>query len=261
MSKKKANEVEKEETALVNMEKSDVPAWLSPIPEDSPLSGLENMRPGDLLVPRLILLQGLSPQVVEGPKEAGQIINSITGDVWIDKDQTLEFIPLYHYLEWIRWGERETGEGILERSLEPEGSLAQMAMRKVKRSTSKGIEIFTVTEYHNFVAIFPKYSFEMPVIISCAKTNIKKGRKLLGLARYRGRYPLFAGKYVIQAIIETNSAGQKYYVFDFTNAGWVEEELYPVLEGLYKLIKEAYQQRKLLSHQMEETNPIEENEM
>jgi len=259
MGKKKKK---KQETRLTRTgtEGMEVPDWLVPSSEEGAAEGLENMRPGDLLVPRLVLLQGLSPKVVEGDNVAGQIINSITEEVWVDKEESKMFVPVYHYLEWIRWGDRETGEGILERSLDPDGKLAQMAMRIVTHTTSGGREVRTVTEYHNFVAIFPQIDAETAVIISCAKTNIKKGRKLLGLARYRGRYPLYAGQYLIKAVIETNAAGQKYYVYEFQNKGWVSEEDWPLMKKLYTILKDAYQQRKLLSHQFEEERSVGEDE-
>lgn len=247
MGKKKNNAIE-----LSTSSKTPAPEWIIPVSEGEIVEGLENMRPGDLLVPRLVLMQALSPDVVAETNLPGQILNSITKEIWVDKDKEVEFIPVYHYLEWIRWGDRETGEGILERSLDPEGALAQMAMRQIKHSTSKGIDVFTSTEYHNFVSIFPTIDAAIPVVISCAKTNAKKGRKLLGLARYRGRFPLYMGKYTIKAVIESNAANQKYYTFDFANAGWINRETVEPLKELYDTLKTAFQQRKLLSHQQEE---------
>ena len=249
------------ETTELSVSRPVSPSWITPVPKDIEVEGLENMRPSDLLVPRLILLQGLSPRVVEGSNVAGQIINSITEMVWVKKDEEVIFIPIYHFLEWIRWGDRETGEGIQERSLDPEGTLAQMAMRQIKHSTSTGISVFTVTEYHNFVSLFPMIDAQFAVVISCAKTNVKKGRKLLGLARYRGRYPLYAGQYTIKAVIETNRAGQKYYTYEFNNAGWTDREIYRDVQKLYTIIKEAYAQRKLFTHQKEEETLNNETEM
>lgn len=237
----------------------ETPSWLKPVGENEVVEGMENMRPGDLLVPRLVLMQGLSPQVVEGEKVAGEVLNSLTAELILEKNAIKEFVPVYHYLEWIKWDDRETGGGIQARSLDPEGELAQMAMRQVKRTNSKGNEVLVVTEYHNFIVLFPDDKQPIPHVISCAKTNIKKGKKLLGLARFRGRYPLFAGKYTVQAILERNSKNQTYYVFEFTNAGWASKENYKEYEKLYTTLKEAYQQRRLVSDQ-EVEHPIESNE-
>lgn len=253
----------KNESKTSLAKKEDSPTWLEPVSEDEIVDGLENMRPGDLLVPRLILLQGLSPQVTEGDCKPGQIINSITGDIWIDKDEEVEFIPVYHYLEWIQWGDRELREGIKERTLDPESKLAQMAMRGQKYTDSKGVDQWIVTEYHNFVSLLPSRDMKMPVVISCAKTNHKKGRKLLGLARYRGRFPLYAGMYTICSKSEENQSGQKYYVFDFGNAGWVTQEAYKAVKELYTQLKEAYKDRRLFADQQDEesANIANETEM
>ena len=236
-----------------------IPSFLNVTPEGEVVQGMENVRPQDILIPRLILLQALSPSVAEGDKfNAGDIINSVSQELWAKREVPVEFIPIFHYLEWIEWGDRLLGESWTDRSLDPNGKLAQMSSRGEKKQNTKGEEVFAVTEYHNFVAMFPEISEEILVVISCAKSNHKRGKQLIALSRYRGRYPMFAGKYSLQSEIETNRQGQKYYTFSFNNAGWADKEHFDMCEKLYAGIKDAFDQRRLQADQLQEEKIGEE---
>jgi len=257
MAKKKKNN--NKETGLAKRN-DDAPSYLAPVADGEAVPGLENVRPQDILIPRLVLMQALSPQVVEKNFESGDIINSISGELVLEVDKEIEFIPIYHYLEWIQWGDRDAGGGIQDRSLDPDGQLAQMSNKMVKHTTAEGKEVFTVTEYHNFVCVFVEDDKLEPIVISCAKSNIKHAKKFIGLIRMRGRFPMYAGKYCLQSALETNPQNQKYYVYKFTNAGWCPKELLEPLGKIYEMLRDAFQERRLLSHQMEDEREAAENE-
>ena len=229
------------------------------------MDGFENVRPQDIMLPRFALLQALSPSVVEkrGPDYvAGAVMNSLTGEIWIRADEEVEFIPLIHYVEWIRWGDRDKQEGILARSNDPASELALSSQRRDSRELPSGRKIIDVTEYHNFVVVFPSVGIDRMVVLSCCRTNHKKGRLLLGLARYRGKYPLYAGKYALSTVIEQNKTGQKYYVYNIRNAGWCPEEIYEGASKLYTMLKEASTvQTDMSGEQAEATESVVETEI
>lgn len=225
--------------------------------------GLENMRAGDLLLPRCILMQALSPKVAAKEAQSGDIYNSVTGDCILTEGTDTLIVPVYHYLEWIKWADRESSEGILDRSLDPNGVLAQSAARQEKRSNSKGAEVWVVTEYHNFVCLFPDMLPRIPIVISCAKTNHRRGKKLLSLAKFRGSYPLYAGLYSFKVELSENLDHQKYYTFAFDNAGWnKDEKLFEEAKELYSVVSEAFKTRRLVTDQEPESEEeIDEDEM
>jgi len=203
--------------------------------------GLENVEPRDVMYPRAVLLQALSPSVIEGRGPefiAGAVSNSMTGEIWLKKNEVINFVPVYHFKQWIRWGDRDAGESILDSSDDPASELAMSARDMRRRPLDSGREVVDVTEYHNFVALFPVYGPHKLLVISCARTNHKKGRLLLGLAQYRQGRPLFAGQYEVSTVLETNRRGQQYYVYNFRNAGWCSKELYPAAEALYASFRE-----------------------
>jgi hypothetical protein len=196
-------------------------------------AGFEDVQAGDLLIPRLVLMQALSPAVVEGSRKAGEVINSLTGEVWIEKERVAVFSPVFHYKEWIIWGDRDEGQGILERSTDPSSELALTAARQTRNEAGD----LLVTEYHNFIAVLRERGPSKPVVLGCARTNFKHGRKLLGLAKYRGNYALYAGTYSVGAVLETNKRGQSYYAWGFENVGWVDPGELPVLVTLHEELK------------------------
>lgn len=213
--------------ALAKPDESSAPKYV-----DEGEEGLENVSGGDLIIPRLAIMQSMSPKVEEGEQQKGEVINTLSEEVWIALDDEEEFIPIYHFKEWIEWAPRDSGGGMIDRSTDPGSEVAMAAKRGEKDDLGKR----RVTEYHNFIVVLRSQGFKYPCILACAKSNHKHGRKLLGLAKYRGKYPLYAGLYTVQANQEQNSAGQKYYAWKFENAGWVTEKELALAKEMYAML-------------------------
>jgi hypothetical protein len=250
MAKKKASS----ETLPAKIEEPMLPAVLmedapSFITDDTDLdknAGRENMSADDMLVPRLLIMQPLTPRVADGDGEVkpGEIWLSSLDIQLIDKGEECFFIPVFHYKEWIKWGDRDANEGMLDRSTDPQGELAMSAHRREKRETPKG-PVNVVTQYHNFIVVFPHLGLEKPFLISCGKSNHRHGQELLALSAYRGERPLCAGKYSVAAKQEANRKGEKYQAFDFKNAGWADQPEFEAAKIMYKRAKEAHEAQQL----------------
>ncbi len=243
----------------LSLRMTDVPSHL--IDVDKSL-GFENMRGQDIIIPRLKLIQALSPETDAGTAKPGDILDSLSAQIVIPKDEQASIIPVFHYLEWIEWAARSSNEGILSRSLDPQSALAQSVMNQEKVILDDR-EVWRVTEYHQFIVLVPSISISMPVAIGCAKTNHKKGRQLLALARYRGPKPLFAGRYKMTSKKETNKQNQSYFVFEFTNdesQPWTSEEEFIAAKACYEGAKEAYDDRRIQTHMDNEITGEELNE-
>ena len=78
-------------------------------------SGLENVGAADLLVPRLAIMQSLSPQMK--PKTADYIEGANLGDICdvgareLFKDGIL-FVPIFYRKDYLEWAPRKSGEGL-----------------------------------------------------------------------------------------------------------------------------------------------------
>ena len=97
--------------------KADTPAAL-PATDFSKYAGVgtENITPDDILVPRLVILQALSPQVdesdgayVPGAKQ-GMILDVGTGQLF---PEGVTFLPCYFRTDFLEWAPRNSGRGLV----------------------------------------------------------------------------------------------------------------------------------------------------
>lgn len=223
----------------------DAPSFIEPTAE-----GLENSGDAGLMLPMLKLAQPLTPTVMSGHLKPGDVFLHLTPtETLIPTGVETNFIPLFHFKQWIEWAPREEGGGILGRSIDAQGELAARFARGEMRGEGDNAKL-AVTEYHVFFIAFEGNLTE-PVCLPLAKTAHKKGRLLLSLALRRGpKYPLYAGKYALSAMTETRN-GNTYFNYDIKNAGWVTTEEYEVAKKLYRQFKEEYDKAAL---------PLEEEE-
>lgn len=80
-------------------------------------AGLDNVGADDLLVPRLSILQALSPQLKKAKSEyipdaeEGLIADLGTGELYPDG---LWFLPVHYRKEYLEWAPRDSGKGLVE---------------------------------------------------------------------------------------------------------------------------------------------------
>ena len=63
--------------------------------------GSEGLDNKDLLIPKLLLMQGLSELVAEGKAAMGDFVNSVTGEVLGNKTKPVEVIPICTFKTWV----------------------------------------------------------------------------------------------------------------------------------------------------------------
>jgi len=98
------------------------------VPMDSQLSwGSEGIDANDVVIPKLLLMQGLSEFVSSGKARAGDIARSVTGEVLGNSTQGVEIIPFMSFKNWVleeKAGNRFEYRGI--ESLTPENVNADL---------------------------------------------------------------------------------------------------------------------------------------
>jgi hypothetical protein len=79
-------------------------------------TGYENVTANDLVIPRIVVLQGLSPQLnknkpeyIEGASN-GDFCDVATGSIW---KGNLELIPCYFAVVHLEWAPRDSGKGLI----------------------------------------------------------------------------------------------------------------------------------------------------
>lgn len=147
--------------------------------------GFENEEDDDVIIPRIKIVQSLSPERKDKIAEEGDIINSLTKEKLNGK----VFIPVYKFNTIIKWKDRSDGGGI--EAIARDGKICvptdggePYACAKLAEfdNTKQGRDaIPTHTKYLNFFGFFS--GEPMPIVLSFAKTNYNEGKRLYSLAK------------------------------------------------------------------------------
>ena len=200
--------------------------------------GTENIGRDDVLMPRLNLAQGLSPELIEGdPKyieglKNGDAFNSLTGHIYgkgaieviiirADKPRAMEFDPTQRGV--IKDFDVPLDDPRMEFTTDKEG--------KRKRPIA--------TKFYEYVAII--LPTREVVALSFKGAAIKlTAKRLNGLIKAKsGRIPLFGVRYKLFPTLEQGPKGT-YSVFRVENAGPVkDQELYQFAKFSFDSIKNA----------------------
>lgn len=148
--------------------------------------GFEDEEASDMIVPRVKVIQTLSPEAKERIAEEGDILNSLTKEKLNGKT----FIPVFKFNNHVDWRDRSEGGGI--KCIARDGKQGVMSdgtpliCASCKRcefdNTKQGKESLPkCTKYINFFGFFA--GERMPIILSFAKTSYNEGKKLYSLAK------------------------------------------------------------------------------
>ena len=143
-------------------------------------SGFEGIRPADVAIPFLFVLQSMSPQVKRGTAqhivgaEEGKLFNSVTLEVL---DPPARVVPCAFQKAWVEWVPREAGGGFVKQHLD------EAVMEKTTRN-EKNIDVLAngnhiiPTAYHFCLVLKADGKMEK-VVIAMTRTQLKKSRRWL----------------------------------------------------------------------------------
>lgn len=149
-------------------------------------AGLETMSQSDFAIPRLTILQQLSPQVnkrdeayVKGA-EAGMIFDNVSNRLWDGQKGFLAVLVSYRRSH-LQWWPRDTKKGkgfIKDWGADP--SILDQTNRndKGQNMLADGSEIVPTGEYFLFAITDPKAGTVERAVVSMAKTQLIKARRL-----------------------------------------------------------------------------------
>ena len=195
--------------------------------------GSENVGADDLVIPRLELVQDLSPcrkksdpNYIDGIEE-GMLYNNVTRQNYGTEALV---IPVYFRKEWLIWKDRTEGGGF--RGAFPTETEAKMAMADLEDGDKCEV---VDTAQHFCLLIQPETGKVEEIVISMNKSKMKVSRKWNSLIRMNGG-DSFARIYRIGTVSEKNSKNQDYYNLVVAPAGFPSKELYDRAEKLYDAI-------------------------
>lgn len=193
--------------------------------------GNEHVSTQDLLIPRIDVLQALSPQVnakkeeyIEGAK-VGQLFNTLTNEVF----DSIGITPVTFARKYLVWVDRKKDAdggllGVFD--TEPE---AQTFLES--RSDKDKLEISTTGEH----LVLTDTGEE--VMISMAKSKLKVSRKFNSLIRLQGG-DRFSRRYELTSMDDSSAQGD-FMNLKITPAGFPSEEVYKKAEALYTSIEQG----------------------
>jgi hypothetical protein len=149
---------------------------------DTDDTGYENVKPGDLIVPRYTILQGLSPQVTKGKPEydadarVGQIYNVGLQEVVGDE---MLFLPAYYAKQFLEWAPRSSGKGLV--AVHDSAEIMDQTTRDSNNRPTLGNGNY-IAETAQFFGFDITEGTPRKIFIPMASTQLKKARRLLTLA-------------------------------------------------------------------------------
>jgi hypothetical protein len=216
----------KEESQLELFEER--PAWMKDAER-----GSEDVTTDDITLPRIDLVQDLSPQIkrnkpeyIEGA-EPGMLFNTVTKELY--GEGGLIFIPVYFNKVWIIWKDRDSGgglRGIFDTEAEAKQALAALEDGNL-------CEINDTAQHYGLVR--RDNGDLQEVVISMSKSKLKASRQLNTLVRVAGG-DRFSRAYRVESAEDSGSKGD-YWNLKITQLGFVDEHTYASAESMYESVK------------------------
>jgi len=198
--------------------------------------GAENVGNDDLIIPRIELIQALSPArkkndsaYIEGADE-GMLYNNVTRELY---GSTVTVVPVFYTKQYLIWKDRKVGgggsngfRGAFNSKSEADDAVAALG--------EEGLEV-TDTAQH-FVLVKLKDGGWQEAVISMAKSKMKVSKRWNSLIRLTNT-DSFARAYQLSAATETNARNESYYNFAVHPLGFVSKDVYEKAEKLYQTIR------------------------
>jgi len=194
--------------------------------------GSEDVGIDDITLPRIEVLQALSPQIkrndpkyIEGA-EQGTIFNTISGELY---GTEITFIPIVFRKEWIIWQTRKAGGGFVGSF--PTEEEAATAYDNLENPDDHEINLHAI----NFVYVVREDGSTEEAVFSWSRSKLKVSRKLNSLVQMNPG-DRFSKAYKLRAIEEKGKKGD-YFSYDIKPLSYVDEGTYQKAEKLYAAIK------------------------
>lgn len=208
--------------------------------------GTENLGAGDVEVPRVKLMQALSPELEEyGDLKQGEFFHTLA-EAKLGK--TVRITPIYTDQRFVLWRPRDSGGGILARADDgihwspPNGVYAvdlkggaKVVWRTAPTVAASGLDKWgsynpadansppAATRMFNVVITLPDYPDLPPAVLTLQRASIKVARRFLGKLKIT-RAPSFGLIFEMAATEDHNNAGQKFWNYSFKAAGMIQEK-------------------------------------
>lgn len=195
--------------------------------------GSEDVTANEMVIPRLGLLQALSPEVnkrnpeyIEGA-EQGIIFNTVTQELYGEK---VTFIPVIFRREFCVWRDRNAGGGF-------RGAFPTEAEAEKVINEQENPEQYEAMETHQHfgLVVSPVDGSLSEVVLSLSRSKLKVSRRINTLVQLHGA-DRWAKAMTLSSFGDKSDKGE-FYNFSVDVSGWVSAEMFQAGEKLYEIIK------------------------
>lgn len=204
--------------------------------------GSENVTTQDVVIPRIELVQGLSPCIDENKAEyidgakPGMLYNSVTRQLYGNQ---LTVIPVFFKKQFLAWRDRKKGGGF-------GGAHDSMQEAAERIATQENPDEWEAIETAQQIVLIldPDTGETSEAVISMARTKMKVSRQWNSLIRLNG-FDRFSRMYNLFSVDEQNSINQDYKNYGVQYIDWTPAEPYKHAETLYNSIASGERKVKL----------------
>lgn len=209
--------------------------------------GQENVGASDLVIPRLEIVQDLSParkksdpNYIEGAEE-GMLYNNVTRELY---GKSVIVVPVGYVKEWLLWKDRKEGGGF-------GGAYAsEQEAIDAKDDREDGDKFEVVDTGQQFCLLVHADGRVEEIVVSMAKSKAKVSRKWNSLIRIASA-DSFARAYKLSAVEDKNKQNQPFFNFAVAPAGFPQKAVYEKAEAMY----EAFAQGHVKADRSRDENP------
>lgn len=253
-----------------------VPDWM----RDQVGLGTESLGAADVEIPRVKLMQALSPELEEyNDLKKGDFFHTLAEK---NLGTSVRITPIYIDNRFMLWRPRKSGGGILARADDgihwnpPNGNYTvklnsgvEVNWKTAPTVAQSGLDKWgsenpsdpssppAATRMYNVVVTFPDDPDMPPAVVTLQRAAIKIARKFIGKLKIT-RAPSFGLIFVMGAVKDSNSAGEEFYNYAFKGDGAVTDKAtYDQNYDYYKYFKAQGINVKDLETAQEDEVPVE----
>lgn len=232
---------------------TEVPEWM----DTSSSLGSEEVSSNDITLPRLSIIQDLSPQhkkkndeYIQGA-EVGDFFNTVSNELF---KGAIYIIPCYFIVEHVIWKKAEKGGGFF--GSYPTAAAAASELPNIVAQDGGRPEDYEIVDTHvHYVVLLKEGSTQAnPImeqaVISMSKSQNKVSRSFNTMIKMAGG-DRFSRVYSLSVITDSNKAGQEYMNWKVSPAGFVSEIMYDFAKQTYESIKAG---QVKAGHEQEQTS-------
>lgn len=217
-----------------------------------------NVSNEEMIIPRVKLMQALSPEVQEEGSDLkqGVIINSLTKTPFLKTEKGAHlFIPILRSVNWVKFNPRSEKDPDFDPAFEP-GAIIWRSNdpndpKVIAEGEWRGEKPPRATKFINYLCHF--LGCDIPVLLSFAKTSFKAGRTLTTFTELvHANDAIFKWAYLLQSKKEQNPQGQSYYVYSVSEGGPASAEAFERAEMWY----ETYSRREVKAEEEHDEEPL-----